>query len=105
MSGCGLPVNLVDFLLRQEFGMDGADAGLVGDAAAAVWLSPVSSSGPAAVRALNALMVADPAAVIGGLPPDPRPLPSVAHYDELLKLRRPPSPPVSGPPANPGRVS
>ncbi|MFI7523375.1 IS21 family transposase [Micromonospora globbae] len=59
----------------------------------------------ARVVSLTERRLADPAAVIGGLPPDPRPLPSVAHYDELLKLRRPSSPPVSGPPANPGRVS
>lgn len=32
--------------------------------------------------------LADPAAVIAGLPPDPRPLPSVAAYDELLPRRR-----------------
>ncbi|MFF3336266.1 hypothetical protein ACFYWX_43320 [Streptomyces sp. NPDC002888] len=27
------------------------------------------------------------------LPPDKRPLPSVAHYDQLLRLRRPDHPP------------
>jgi Transposase and inactivated derivatives len=32
--------------------------------------------------------LSDPAAVIAGLPADTRPLPSVAHYDELLRLRR-----------------
>ena len=31
----------------------------------------------------------DPAAVIAGLPPDTRPLPSVARYDELLTRRNP----------------
>lgn len=33
----------------------------------------------------------DPAAVIAGLPSDKRPLPTVAGYDELLKLRAQPS--------------
>lgn len=34
----------------------------------------------------------DPAAVIAGLPPDTRPLPSVAAYDELLPRRHPTTP-------------
>lgn len=33
-----------------------------------------------------------PAAVRAQLPPDKRPLPSVAHYDQLLRLRRPDRP-------------
>jgi hypothetical protein len=37
----------------------------------------------------------DPAAVIAGLPADRRPLPSVAHYDELLNRRSEPEPPVT----------
>jgi transposase len=40
------------------------------------------------VVSLTQRRLADPAAVIAGLPPDRRPLPSVAHYDELL-IRRP----------------
>jgi len=36
------------------------------------------------VLSLTQRRLADPAAVIGGLPPDTRPLPTVAHYDELL---------------------
>ncbi len=32
-----------------------------------------------------------PEAVIAGLPPDSRPLPTVAPYDELLRRRPPPS--------------
>lgn len=38
------------------------------------------------VVSLTQRRLADPAAVIAGLPPDARPLPSVAKYDELLKL-------------------
>ena len=41
------------------------------------------------VVSLTERRLADPAAVIAGLPPDPRPLPSVAAYDELLLRRRP----------------
>ncbi|MER5897607.1 hypothetical protein [Streptomyces sp. NPDC001876] len=33
-----------------------------------------------------------PAAVRAQLPPDTRPLPSVAHYDQLLRLRQPDHP-------------
>ncbi len=47
----------------------------------------------ATVISLTERRLSDPAAVIGGLPPDPRPLPSVAHYDELLRLRRRAAPP------------
>jgi hypothetical protein len=38
------------------------------------------------VVSLTQRRLADPAAVIAGLPPDRRPLPSVAGYDQLLKL-------------------
>ncbi|HXG90162.1 IS21 family transposase [Plantibacter sp. RU18] len=41
------------------------------------------------VVSLTQRRLADPAAVIGGLPPDRRPLPSVAGYDELLTRRVP----------------
>ena len=40
------------------------------------------------VVSLTERRLADPAAVIAGLPPDPRPLASVAAYDELLPRRR-----------------
>ena len=43
------------------------------------------------VVSLTQRRLADPAAVIAGLPPDTRPLPSVAGYDELLRLRPQPS--------------
>ena len=48
------------------------------------------------VVSLTQRRLADPAAVIAGLPPDRRPLPSVAAYDELLNRRRarPPRPPM-----------
>lgn len=39
------------------------------------------------VVSLTQRRLADPAAVIAGLPPDKRPLPSVAGYDDLLKFR------------------
>jgi transposase len=58
--------------------------------------------GGARVVSLTERRLADPAAVIGGLPPDPRPLPSVAHYDELLTLRRAAN---TDPPPATGRVS
>lgn len=44
------------------------------------------------VVSLTQRRLTDPAAVIAGLPPDKRPLPSVAGYDELLRLRPQPSP-------------
>ncbi|MDJ0315786.1 IS21 family transposase [Arthrobacter antibioticus] len=47
------------------------------------------------VVSLTQRRLADPAAVIAGLPPDKRPLPSVACSDELLRLRPQPSPPPS----------
>ena len=59
------------------------------------------------VVSLTERRLADPAAVIAGLPPDPRPLPSVAAYDELL-LRRRPSPlesATAAPTAQKGNVS
>lgn len=42
------------------------------------------------VASLTQRLLADPAAVIAGLPPDSRPLPSVAGYDQLLTRRRTP---------------
>lgn len=38
------------------------------------------------IISLTQRRLADPAAVIAGLPPDRRPLPSVAGYDQLLRL-------------------
>lgn len=43
------------------------------------------------VVSLTQRRLTDPAAVIAGLPPDTRPLPSVAAYDELLPRRRTPT--------------
>jgi len=40
------------------------------------------------VVSLTQRRLTDPAAVIAGLPPDTRPLPNVAAYDELLPKRR-----------------
>jgi hypothetical protein len=45
------------------------------------------------VVSLTERRLADPTAVIAGLPPDARPLPSVDRYDELLALR--PTPPAA----------
>jgi hypothetical protein len=39
------------------------------------------------VVSLTRRRLADPAAVIAGLPPDKRPQPTVAGYDQLLKRR------------------
>lgn len=47
------------------------------------------------VVSLTQRRLTDPAAVIAGLPPEKRPLPSVAGYDELLRHRTQPSPPSS----------
>lgn len=47
---------------------------------------------PARVVSLTQRRLADPAAVIAGLPPDQRPMPSVAGYDELLTRRGPTRP-------------
>jgi len=60
------------------------------------------------VVSLTARRLADPAAVVAGLPADPRPLPSVAHYDDLLRLSPRPSPAAAGGPTtntSTGRVS
>lgn len=43
------------------------------------------------VVSLTQYRLADPAAVIAGLPPDRRPLPTVEAYDTLLSSRRPPT--------------
>lgn len=62
------------------------------------WVRPDCHTGAKAevvehrVVSLTQRRLADPAAVIAGLPPDKRPLPSVARYDELLRLRPQPSP-------------
>lgn len=45
------------------------------------------------VVSLTQRRLADPAAVIAGLPADTRPLPSVTPYDELLTRRQPAAPP------------
>ena len=47
---------------------------------------------PPRVVSLTERRLADPAAVIAGLPADTLPLPSVTGYDELLARRAPPSP-------------
>lgn len=55
------------------------------------------------VVSLTQRRLADPAAVIAGLPADTRPLPSVGAYDELLPRRH--TSPQSTPPANPTTTS
>lgn len=47
------------------------------------------AAGDRRVVSLTQRRLADPAAVIAGLPPDTRPLPSVEIYDELLTRRTP----------------
>ncbi len=68
---------------------------------------PATSSAGGNVVSLTARRLGDPAAVPAGLPADPRPLPSVAHYDELLHLPARPSPTAAagGPTTSTGRVS
>lgn len=48
---------------------------------------PPSGTGRPRVISLTERRLTDPEAVIAGLPPDTRPLPSVAGYDELLTRR------------------
>ena len=50
---------------------------------------------PRRVVSLTERRLADPTAVIAGLPPDARPLPSVDRYDELLTRKTPPAPDIS----------
>lgn len=59
------------------------------------------------VVSLTQRRLADPAAVIAGLPPDTRPLPSVAAYDELLPRRHstPHDRPSTTPPPGKSSVS
>ena len=59
---------------------------------------PVAPAGSIEQRvvSLTERRLLDPVAVIAGLPPDPRPLPSVAAYDELLSRRRPIPPDPAG---------
>ncbi len=54
------------------------------------------------VVSLTERRLADPAAVIAGLPADERPVPSVHAYDELLARRTPPTDPLT---ASTGEVS
>jgi len=57
-------------------------------------VEPMTDSGPGPrVISLTERRLADSAAVIAGLPPDQRPLPSVTAYDELLARR----PTLAGP--------
>lgn len=62
------------------------------------WVRPDCDPGARAdvlehrVVSLTQRRLTDPAAVVAGLPPDNRPLPSVAGYDELLKHRAMASP-------------
>ncbi|NQU38062.1 MAG: IS21 family transposase [Actinobacteria bacterium] len=56
------------------------------------------------VTSLTARHLADPVAVIAGLPPDFRPPPSVAGYDQLLTRRRTPNPTID-PATTKGNVS
>ena len=57
------------------------------------WVRPDCDSGAKEavvehrVVSLTQRRLADPAAVIAGLPPDKRPLPTVAGYDQLLNKR------------------
>jgi hypothetical protein len=48
--------------------------------------APPTAQSDQRIVSLTQRRLADPAAVIAGLPPDRRPLPSVAGYDQLLRL-------------------
>lgn len=65
--------------------------------------APPPAAAAEKVVSLTARRLTNPDAVIAGLPPDPRPLPSVADYDELLSSRR--NPPRDGSPTTSGAVS
>ncbi len=70
---------------------------------------PPAASGDT-VTSLTERRLTEPTAVIAGLPADTRPVPSVAHYDELLRRRRPTAAPTTTTPAgadhsSTGRVS
>ncbi|MGF7237906.1 MAG: IS21 family transposase [Frankia sp.] len=56
-------------------------------------VAPVTA--PPAVASLTERRLTEPAAMIAGLPTDSRPIPSVAHYDELLRRRRPTAAPTT----------
>ncbi|KQO02145.1 transposase [Arthrobacter sp. Leaf234] len=62
-------------------------------------LVALRTAGERRVVSLTQRRLTDPAAVIAGLPPDTRPLPSVASYDELLTRRVPD--PTRSPSSNP----
>ncbi len=69
---------------------------------------PVVPGARARVASLTERRLADPTAVIAGLPPDARPLPSVTAYDELLHrrtTRTPPTPTEPGAGSTKGQVS
>lgn len=51
-------------------------------------IDQVPASAARRVVSLTERRLADPAAVIAGLPPDTRPLPTVTAYDELLTRRK-----------------
>jgi transposase len=61
-------------------------------AAASSTAGPTTGRTTGRVVSLTARRLADPAPLIAGLPADSRPLPSVAHYDDLLRLPTRPSP-------------
>lgn len=65
-----------------------AAADAAGQAAEAGQEPAVAAAEPSGVLSLTQRRLADPAAVIAGLPADTRPLPSTAAYDDLLPRRR-----------------
>ena len=62
------------------------------------------SAGPRVIS-LTQRRLADPAAVIAGLPADTRPLPSVRAYDQLLRLPERTTPATAIPAAQKGTAS
>jgi hypothetical protein len=91
---CHLPHADVVAALRLVIAVGGTTADIVAvEARKLARLRPdshVPAEQPATARRVVSLTerrLLDPAAVIAGLPPDTRPLPSVAAYDELLPRR------------------
>ncbi len=69
-------------------------------------LAAAAAAGPAwRVVSLTERRLTDPEAVIAGLPPDPRPLPSVSAYDELLARRAAANPTTEPAATSKGQVS
>lgn len=84
----------------RRVAQDGTAADLAGALGAGLGRPSVVDLSERVVVRLTERRLSDPAAVIAGLPADTRPLPSVEHYDELLRLRRTPPDPTGPTPVS-----